>query len=92
MSKKTLIVLTTLLSVFALTIIFLNSCRSSFIEDGEETKKDEIKTIILIDDGARITHTGYKTVNIDGHDYIVFRGNNCISVIHSESCSCKKKK
>ena len=36
--------------------------------------------------------TEYHIVNIDGHQYIVFRSAYGISVLHSESCSCKNKK
>ena len=49
------------------------------------------------DDGAntpiiKIPHI-YKVymVKIDNHDYLVAKGNG-ISIIHSESCPCKKNK
>lgn len=88
LSNKTLIILTTILSVLILVTVFFNSCLPAFADEDYRKTEDSTYGYHYIDN----THK-YRKVHIEDHDYFIFktdRGQMC--VIHSESCPCKKKK
>lgn len=86
MKPKSFIILTITLSVLILTIVFFNSCSQA------NAKVEDATYGWNYLDG----NTKYRNVDIDGHKYIILktRGyhDDDIEIIHSESCSCKRKK
>lgn len=61
--------------------LLLAICRANMTT--QDTAGSKTTTFVLF---------GMSTVTHDGHDYVICKGSDCVSMIHSPSCKCLEVK